>query len=279
MGALICDRGSRKIARIDDLDQPLHRIFPLWRFEEVLRLRQLTLVKPAMWVDPREDLCSKFFLEPELGAGFAKPGQQLADYLSESWAQCWSYEADSDVLLRAYSRVVLDPIAKRNSTPAEEGIRVTTTARRLLLAMRQWASKYRELHFYLVGVAYEPEENFGRHLASRLGSEGPRYFSTPDGRAESLCMKRQRFSHENEVRLLCIGNEGLGEGADIRRFEIDPCSLLTEIAFDPRLVSFERLEREQWIRSKGYTGSIKEDASYMGVLTTIPMPCEWPDPK
>lgn len=268
-----------KIARIENLDQPLHRIFPVWRLEEVFRLKQLALVKPSMWIDPREDLCSKFFMEPRLGAGFQKQGRQLSDYLSECWAQCWSYEADSDVLLRAYSRVVLDPIAQRNTTPAEEGVRVTTTARRLLTVMNEWASKHHGDHFYLAGVAYEPEENFGQQLANRLGKNGPRYFSTPDGRAESLCMKRQRFSHENEVRLLCIGNEKLGLGSDIRRFEIDPNSLFTEIAFDPRLSSFERTERKQWFCSKGYTGPIKEDASYMGVLTTIQMPADWPDPE
>jgi hypothetical protein len=268
-----------KIARIDDLDQPLHRIFPVWRLEEVFRRRQLALVKPSMWIDPREDLCSKFFMEPKLGAGFNKQGRELSDYLSECWAQCWSYEADSDVLLRAYSRVILDPIARRNTTPAEEGVRVTTTAGRMLTTMREWASKDRDDHFYLAGVAYEPEENFGQQLANRLAKEGPRYFSVPDGRAESLCMKRQRFSHENEVRLLCVGKEKLGLGPDIRQFEIDPNSLFTEIAFDPRLAAFERIEREQSFRSQGYKGPIKEDASYMGVLTSVQMPTDWYDPE
>jgi hypothetical protein len=245
----------------------------------VLRLRQLALVKPSLWIDPREDLCAKFLMSPQLGADFQKPPRQLSDYLSESWAQCWSYEADSDVLLRAYSRVILDPIAQRNTTPSEEGVRATTTARRLIKAMNKWAITQKDCHFYLAGVTYEAEESFGQNLANRLsGSDGPLYFAQPDGRAESLCSKRQRFSHENEVRLLCIGQEKLGTGPDIRKFTIDPDCLFTEIAFDPRLISFERLERQEWFRSKGYTGSIKEDASYIGVITSIQMPTEWPDP-
>jgi hypothetical protein len=267
-----------KFSSIDDLDRPLHRIFPLWRFEEVLRLRQLTLVKPSMWVDPREDLCSRILLEPELGASFVKPPRQLSDYLTECWAQCWSYEANSDVLLRAYSRVVLDPISSRNTTPAEEGVRVTTTARRIMSGMGEWVSKHHNDHFYLAGVTYEPEGKFGQRLANRLGKEGPRYFSTPDGRAESLCMKRQRFSHENEVRLLCVGKERLGTAPNIRRFEIDPNDLFTEIAFDPRLAAFERIERELWLRSAGYTGQIEEDDSYVDVIIAVSMQNEWEEP-
>ena len=132
-----------KHVRIQNLDQPIHRIFPLWRFEEVLRLKQLTFVKPSMWIDPREDLCSKFFLQPKLGAGFQKSGRQLSDYLAAAWAQCWSYEADSDVMLRAYSRVILDPIARRNTTPSEEGVRVTTTARQLIASMNSWSETHK----------------------------------------------------------------------------------------------------------------------------------------
>lgn len=57
---------------------------------------------------------------PDLKAGFQKSQRQLADHLSACWAQCWSTEADSDVLLRAYSGVDLDTHTKRNMTPAEE---------------------------------------------------------------------------------------------------------------------------------------------------------------
>jgi hypothetical protein len=268
-----------KHARIVDLDRPIHRIFPIWRFEEVLRLRQLTLVKPSMWIDPREDICKKFFMTPQLEAGFKKAGRQLSDYLSECWAQCWSYEADSDVLLRAYSRVIIDPIAQRNTTPSEEGVRVTTTARRLIKMLNDWSGVHQNYHFHLAGVTYEAEQNFGQQLANRLtGTDGPLYFSQPDGRAESLCTKRARFSHENEVRLLCVGDEKLGQGGNIKRFPIDPNSVFTEIAFDPRLISFERRERETWFRSSGYSGTILEDASYLPVLISIQMPWEWPDP-
>ena len=234
---------------------------------------------PSLWIDPREDPCARFMLTPNPVAGFQKPQRQLADYLSACWAQCWSTEAGSDVLLRAYSRVELDPETRRNKFPEQEGIRATTTPRRLLAAMESWAVEHDKDHFYLAGVKYEPEQNFAQTLVNRLASpEGPLYFSTPDGRAESLCTKRARFSDEREVRLLCVGAGKLGTGDKVRQFKVDPNALFTEVAFDPRLLTFEQRERAQRLESMRFKGRIIEDPAYIGVLNLIPMESDWPDP-
>ncbi|TPG39018.1 hypothetical protein EAH79_14835 [Sphingomonas koreensis] len=272
--------GRVRHARIDDLDKPLHRIMPVWRLEEVFRLKRLTLVKPSLWEDPREDPCATFMLTPKPGSGCKKPQSPLSAYLAACWAQSWSYEDNSDALLRAYSRVVLDPVAKRNTAPAEEGVRVTTTARRLIAAMETWAARHSDSHFYIAGVTYEPEEQFGQQLAGRLlRPEGPRYFSTPDGRAESLCSKRALFRHEDEVRILCVGPGKFSAGEDIRHFLVDPNALFTEVAFDPRLVLFERREREKKLGSQGYSGIVRDDARYIKAFTLISMDADWPDPE
>jgi hypothetical protein len=266
-------------ASIEDMDRPLHRIFPVWHFERLCALKQLVLVTPSLWIDPREDPCAGFVLTPQPGTT-NRPQQSVADYLREGWAQCWSYEADSDVLLRAYSRVILDPLIQRNTTPAEEGIRVTTTAGRLIAAMETWGERHTDCHFYIAPVTYESDNVFGQALANHLSRpEGPRYFSTPDGRADSLFVKRAQFSHENEVRILCVGPDKLGTGEKIRSFPIDPNALFTEVSFDPRLISFERREREQKLRSLGFTGPMREDQSYAKVFTLIPMAKGWPDPE
>lgn len=263
----------------DDLDRPLHRIFPKSRFEELLQSGEMALVDPSLWIDPREDPCAGFMLSPAPAAGFRKPQRQLADYLSACWAQCWSTDAQSDVLLRAYSRVELDPETSRNKYPDEEGIRATTTPRRLLAVMTSWSAEHEQDHFYLAGVAYESNEAFAQSLANRLSrAEGPLYFSTPDGRAESLCTKRARFSDEREVRLLCIGPGKLGTGDKVRRFKVDPDELFTEVAFDPRLMTFEQRERADKLRSMGFKGNIIEDPAYIGVLNLVLMQSDWPDP-
>lgn len=263
----------------EDLDRPLHRIFPTYRFEEIVRTGKMALVAPSLWIDPREDPCARFMLAAHPAAGFRKPQRQLADYLSACWAQCWSTKAESDVLLRAYSRVELDRNTRRNKDPLGEGVRTTTTPRKLLAVMESWAADHSDDHFYLAGVEYEPEQNFAQTLANRLSRpEGPLYFSTPDGRAESLCSKRLRFSDEREVRLLCIGNGKLGTGDTVRQFSIDPNALFTDVAFEPRLMTFEQDERAEKLRSLGYEGNIIQDPAYIGVLNLIHMRSNWPDP-
>jgi hypothetical protein len=99
------------------------------------------------------------------------------------------------------------------------------------------------------------------------------------GRAESLCCKRSQFSHENEVRLLCIGPDKLGTGDNVKHFPIDPNTLFTEVAFDPRLVKFEQVERITTLRALNFTGAIREDTSYVGTFVVVPMASDWLDPE
>ena len=42
------------IIRIDQPDDPIHRIFPLWFLEDTLRRRKLALASPRRWEDPFE---------------------------------------------------------------------------------------------------------------------------------------------------------------------------------------------------------------------------------
>ena len=91
---------------IADPDAPIYRIYPLWFFEEALRLRQLVLVAPERWEDPYEILTSRVMIV----YGRTAPGEQrpLGPLLRPAYAQCWSNTRESDTLLRAYSRVVIE---------------------------------------------------------------------------------------------------------------------------------------------------------------------------
>jgi hypothetical protein len=235
--------------RLNELDKPIHHIIPLWRFEEALRIKSLTFVKPSQWEDPFEDPCAHVLVQRK---GTQK---ELAPHLRQAWAQCWSYEAESDVLLRAYSRVDVDPQAKRNRDPAREGVRITTTTRKLLRQLHDWQEKCPGDHFYAGSVIYQQGDGYLAGLCDVLIKEGEAFFGTPDGRAESLWRKRARFQHENEVRLLCIGPDRHDKGDPIRRFPFDPNLLINEVAFDPRLALFERREREAAAKALGYDGA------------------------
>jgi hypothetical protein len=83
----------------------------------------LTLVRPALWEDPQEDLCA--WLQMDARGGSQK---QLSGYLRPTYAQCWSMDGQSDALLRAYSRVSKDSVSGRNVEPKLEGVKALQPA-------------------------------------------------------------------------------------------------------------------------------------------------------
>ncbi|HEV8413037.1 MAG TPA: hypothetical protein VGQ49_05550 [Bryobacteraceae bacterium] len=114
-----------------DPDEQIYRIFPLWFFEEALRLKYLVLAPPSKWDDPFELMPERSVIDID---GEQTPLQTL---LKLVFAQCWSRTKESDTLWRAYSRVSKDPHAGRNIHPREEGVQVRSTPRKLLDALRK----------------------------------------------------------------------------------------------------------------------------------------------
>jgi hypothetical protein len=265
----------------DMLDVPIRRIFPLWLLQRTLRLKQLTFVSPRLWDDPHEDLASMCMLTrfPNLEKKVAWRQSELAPFLAPAWAQCWSLNPGSDTLLRAYSRVLIDPIERRNTDPRNEGVTVATTPRLLTQAMQRWIAARPQFHFAIGRVNYMPEQAISQHLVNLVNGEaGPASFKTVQGRAESLMWKRDYFQHEDEVRLLCIKREHGAKEPDLQGFQFEPNETFTGISFDPRLVEFERLEREAELRRLGFEGLFVPDTSYQKLLVNLAMERDWADP-
>ena len=122
------------LIRVSDVDSPIYRIFPLWSLEETLRVRQLALVAPSKWEDPFDVIGDVIAVDIRRGARIEQ--KIINQALPPVFAQCWSRTIESDTLLRAYSRVVKDPNFRRNICPRDEGVRVRSSARKLLQAMR-----------------------------------------------------------------------------------------------------------------------------------------------
>lgn len=242
-----------------NLDKPIYRIFPLWFFEQSLALKSLSLVPPSAWEDPFEDMCSRAMIIDRACKPWKQ--EQLASHLPPAYAQCWSYEHHSDALLRAYSRVVHDPIVGRNLDPRGEGVRVKTTPRLLLEAIKAWVEPRKDVHGYLGRVRYIPEADLSQEIANIVGKHGIAGMAEPDHRAKTLWLKRDFFRHEDEVRLICIGH-GLPKNKDVFPLPIDLNTTFLEIQFDPRLKLFENRERQQRAKSLGYSGPFLETALY-----------------
>lgn len=237
---------------VDDLDKPIYRIFPQWALAEAIRLRRLTLVPPHFWDDPFE------IVERLVGIDFkSKEGkirqEIIGQSLSHIYAQSWSATAESDTLLRAYSRVVKDPRHDRNIYPGDEGVQVKTTARKLLNAMESSFAE-RPVRAFIGDVQYASTEAIVQSLANKIGSVRGDIFLEEDNRIKLLMMKRQGFSHENEVRIGVLARDGFENHERVLHFNVDIDALIDEITFDPRLAAFEEKERQRDFRALGYKG-------------------------
>ena len=277
----ISDDPRRFVARIENLDQPIRRIFPLDRFIEALRSKEMALVAPRLWDDPREDPTVLCMLD---GRGLSPPkGQQpLSAYLAPVWAQCWSLNPGSDTLLRAYSRVKIDAESRRNLHRDEEGVSVTTTVRHLLAAAEAWHSDGADGHLVVGRVEYLADAEIGQRIVNACNTAGlgPNFFRTVQGRADSLMWKRDYFGHEQEVRVLLIARAWPDDKPvpPVRNVRIDPNLLFQSISIDPRLISFEAKEREAELRDAGFEGEIRPDLSYQKVLNLLEMKRDWAAP-
>ena len=264
--------GSVVSIRLDDeLDRPLYRIFPLWHFEDMLRVRRLVLVSPSLWEDPREDIAASIMMQRPDNAQ-----RELAGYLHPARCQCWSFECESDSLLRAYSRVTIDPLHRRNCEPRHEGVMVRTTPRKLSLALGSWAERVTWGKFYLGRVEYLAREDASQKLVDILGRKGPIEIGRGENRAQSLLLKRKAFAHEDEVRLIwvCDDKRDIDKTMTVN---VDPNDFIEEVTFDPRLVRFEMLERQQSARNLGYEGAFSESGLYQKTFFQTILPWDWDD--
>lgn len=200
--------------------------------------------------------------------------KQLQDFLMPAYAQCWSFESSSDILLRAYSRVTIHPILRRNVEPALEGVRVESTPRKLIQSVNSHAANQHSVQFYLGGVIYAPAQEVSQHIVNSLSRLGATEIGRGDHRADMLFLKRDYFRHEDEVRLLAIFDN---QSAVFETYtvQIDPNRLFSKVEFDPRLVTFERREREAKARELGYSGEVGGAEETIQILWDVELPNGW----
>lgn len=254
-----------------DLDRPLYRIFPLWHFEDMLRVRRLVLVSPCLWEDPREDIPGNIMMQRPDHAQKA-----LSGYLHPARCQCWSFECESDSLLRAYSRVTIDPLHSRNCDPRNEGVMVRTTARKLSKALTEWSSRVTWGNFYLGRVEYLKEQEASQKVVNTLAKIGPLEIGRGENRAQSLLLKRKAFSHEDEVRLIWVENSHR-EFEKAMTVNVIPNDFIDEVTFDPRLRTFELRERMQSAKALGYEGKFADSGLYQKTFFQTILPWNWED--
>lgn len=250
---------------ITDLDAPIYRIFPLWYFEEALRVKNLALVPPQRWEDPYESLPWSIVITRKSGQTF------LEKHILPVYAQCWSGTHESDTLLRAYSRVSKDPHHNRNILIREEGVKVKTTARKLINAIVKSNQTFPKDSFYFGRVDYVPPDKIKKFIGDTIYQKGETALYRGIDLAKLMLLKRPAFQHEDEYRLLYIEDRNVQE-QKIIQLSFEPNEVFDEVTFDPRLVTFERIEREANAKRLGYSGKFGTSELYQKILFEVYMP-------
>ena len=117
---------NRKLSNyleIANLDKPIYRIFPVNRFFEMIKEKKMAMVKPKLWDDPFENLL--------LSSRFQLDDGEIVNFESANsvYGQCWTEHRESDAMWRIYS-------------PQKNGIRVSTTPRKLLSSLENHVGEF-----------------------------------------------------------------------------------------------------------------------------------------
>lgn len=213
-------------------DGYLYRIVRFDHAVEVLK-GSLHFSHPSSWDDPYETHIKH-------------------EYDHAIFAQCWSKASVSDAMWRIYSPNML-------------GVRLRTTRSSLTAAMQAYTQKNAGFKRRLADVEYFSPTKY-RNKVDGLDSIMQLIASTPSVAADMLCLKRNAFRHENEVRaILYDENAKRGDGGRVKpiKVEVDGHALINSIMFDPRAPIELCNAMKHYLRDKlQFKGEIKKSKLY-----------------
>ena len=236
--------GKENIIGIDDPGTPIYRLYSPKYFRKVLNDRRLTLVKPTLWEDPFENALLRCRIRFPDGKNIS-----LAPLRERLYAQCWTVCVESDDLWRIYS-------------PKMEGIKVESTVR--CISRTLYKRNHKAASRYFLGrVRYHSEQELRTWLGSPDGAQSLLFKPKKRGYAESLLVKREAFSHEQEVRMIYVEEElGRAKRKEFHQVRVEPNQFFKSVTLDPRLETKVYRQQEQKIRDWGYMGPIGQSLLY-----------------
>ncbi|MDE3749378.1 DUF2971 domain-containing protein [Methylobacterium radiotolerans] len=252
------DTNARNLIRLQDadLDRPIYRIYELDRFKAMLASGRDAVVNPTKWQDPFED----FFLErTEVMDDVSKTTIPLRNLAGDWYGQCWSLHEDTDAMWRIYSP---DPKVK-------PGVKVKTTIRRLFENLKASGSPAPYLQFFIGEVQYLTELEIRQMMSGltftdvAIGGQGDRF-------ADLLCIKRDAFRHEAEVRLMFQDIDPKRGSGGVFLFPRNANTLFDEAVLDPRLKDPDAAALTTDLQNAGCTLRITRSSLYESPRFVIP---------
>lgn len=230
---------------VTDPDAPIYRIFSKSRFLDLLRTRKNGLVNPAKWDDPFEN----FFLR----ASVTGPNGEVISIsnLAKDWyGQCWTLHEDTDAMWRIYS-----PGTERDS------IKVRTTIRKLFESLYDDTDSFAALKYVIGTVSYETEAEIAAFM-SGVTFQDIAFGGKATPFARLLCVKREAFAHEKEVRLLFQDLDPKRGANRVALFDFDVNGICDDVVLDPRLTETEAAALADELKRAGCTLPIGRSPLY-----------------
>jgi hypothetical protein len=163
------------------------------------------------------------------------------------YGQCWTFTKESDAIWRIYA-------------PNKNGVKVTSTPRKLLKALYIQAGEFKDINSFIGRVEYWSTKKLLKQLND--GSLMRSLLIDPSGKGPvfTLLFKRIPFKHENEIRLIYNAQKPLNN--KVYSFNIDPFDLFDKLVFDPRMPYSEFRQNKAILIKLGYKKSIVKSNLY-----------------
>lgn len=230
----LSENAKHELININNINQPIYRVYEVSRLIDVFENKELSLVKPRLWDDPYDN-----FLKYATGIVYfrGKEGNYAVShsynyYHDQIFGQCWTINCETDATWRVYS-------------PMCDRVKVKTTIEKL----SKFINRYNDdnLYTYIGTVKYEKQEKIESKRAIDIANNPLYHFIDSDSLIRKYYFsKRDVFEYENEVRLMiCLPQKKENEinsvyqdprNLDICRFPLNnPEDFFDEIVFDPRM--------------------------------------------
>ncbi|MBA3017755.1 MAG: DUF2971 domain-containing protein [Proteobacteria bacterium] len=216
----------------------IYRTISFSRLVELFETKQNTLLSPSLWDDPFENFILK--------AAFDLNGEKVTFSIHEKcFGQCWSLKRESDAMWRIYS-------------PDKSCVRIRTTVKNLAESLSANLKGHR-ISAFIGKVEYFTEKKLQVH-SKKIASDIME--STGINFAKTLLVKRNSFEHENEVRLIYLGDKS-EKSNKIFKYKVDPYHLITSVVIDPRAPDQLFNVYKHYLREKlGFNGLIVKSKLY-----------------
>ncbi len=225
-------------------DMLLYRFTTIQHLLNAIVQRTNTLISPRKWDDPFENALAK-------NLRLRRPDGSISPYpfRNRAYGQCWTLKKETDAFWRMY-------------VPRSTGVRLRSTIKTLYKSLEGECKKpYARISCFIGRVEYLPEKDIIKKFNDADWVKRSFLGQGTGAHAKTLLLKRTEFEHEAEVRLIYLDPHAIDHG-DCYSYPMDPCAVISEITFDPRMEDTMYDTYQSILESYGFTGTINRSALY-----------------